>query len=309
MLNTNQSKKRNLWKFAFILPVVVAFVLLFQVKVVAQEKANKKEENKAVIDSVKAVLVGTMTDKNATETEMKEDSRILKEQHGIDYTFSKIKRNSKGEIIAIKIQFDDHNGHNGTSETSGDEPIKPIYFNIKDDKMGFSETNDLSGYEIDEKLSKQFGTEIRVKRTSLNTNDSNDADDIKQAKKDIQQAKLDIEQAKKDIQQAKKDSDQVKRDLEISKKNQKKSAIIFSNDNGDNIVFHTELNYLKVPRYPSVKITENSPILIVNGVEKSNPTETLNNMDLQKVKSIRVYDENEKVTPGTQIKKIIIITK
>ena len=335
MLNKNQSKKRNLWKFAFILPVVVAFVLLFQVKVVAQEKANKKEENKAVIDS--AVLVGTMTDKNATEAEMKEDSRILKEQHGIDFTFSKIKRNSKGEIIAIKIRFDDHKGHKGVSETSGDEPIKPIYFNIKDDEMGFSETNDLSGYEIDEKLSKQFGTEIKVKRTSLNTNDSNHADDIEQAKKkieqsklDVAQAKLDIEQAKRDIEQAKKDriqakidieqskkdnvqakkdSEQAKRDLEISRKNQNKKIVIFQNDNGDDIVFIPNERSLKLPSYPSVKITENSPILIINGVEKSNPTETLNNMDLQKVKSIRVYDENENVTPGTQISKIVITTK
>jgi hypothetical protein len=50
-------------------------------------------------------------------------------------------------------------------------------------------------------------------------------------------------------------------------------------------------------------------VLIVNGVEKTNPLETLNQMNLQNVKSIRVYDESGKETPGTQIKKIIITTK
>jgi uncharacterized membrane protein YciS (DUF1049 family) len=172
MLNKNQSKKRNLWKYGLILPVIIAFVFLFQIKVVAQEKEEeiKKEINKAIIDSTKAVLVQTMTTKDATDKEIEEDSRILKEQHGIDYTFSKIKRNSKGEITAIRIEFDDHKGHKGVSETDGDEPIETIFFTINDEKIGFSDTNDLSGYEVEEKLSNQFSTEIKVKKTTSKNN-------------------------------------------------------------------------------------------------------------------------------------------
>ena len=40
MLNKNQSKKWNSWKYATILPALVAFVLCFQIEVVAQEKAK-----------------------------------------------------------------------------------------------------------------------------------------------------------------------------------------------------------------------------------------------------------------------------
>ncbi|MBP4142138.1 M56 family metallopeptidase [Flavobacterium sp. P4023] len=45
MLNKNQSKKRNSWKYAVVIPALIAFVMLFQIKVVAQEKNNPKLEN------------------------------------------------------------------------------------------------------------------------------------------------------------------------------------------------------------------------------------------------------------------------
>jgi len=47
MLNTNQSKKWNSWKYTLVIPALVAFVLLFQVEVIAQEKSAPKEDNKA----------------------------------------------------------------------------------------------------------------------------------------------------------------------------------------------------------------------------------------------------------------------
>ena len=41
MLNKNQSKKRNSWKYALVVPALIAFVLLFQIEVVAQEKVKE----------------------------------------------------------------------------------------------------------------------------------------------------------------------------------------------------------------------------------------------------------------------------
>ena len=38
MLQTNQSHKRNAWKYATILPVLVSFMLLFQIETIAQTK-------------------------------------------------------------------------------------------------------------------------------------------------------------------------------------------------------------------------------------------------------------------------------
>jgi beta-lactamase regulating signal transducer with metallopeptidase domain len=94
-----------------------------------------------------------------------------------------------------------------------------------------------------------------------------------------------------------------------NKENKKPKVIIFSNDNGDDIVFIPTEKILKLPGYPSARLNDGELVLIVNGVEKTNPLETLNQMNLQNVKSIRVYDESGKETPGTQIKKIIITTK
>jgi len=42
MLNKNQSNKRNSWKYAAVIPGLIAFVLLFQIEVVAQEKVTEK---------------------------------------------------------------------------------------------------------------------------------------------------------------------------------------------------------------------------------------------------------------------------
>lgn len=57
MLNTNQSNRKNIWKFGIILPFVTAFMLLFQVETIAQEKQSKtikKEIKKSKIEIEKA---------------------------------------------------------------------------------------------------------------------------------------------------------------------------------------------------------------------------------------------------------------
>ena len=43
MLNKNQSKKRNSWKYLSVIPALVAFVLLFQIEVIAQEKVKESK--------------------------------------------------------------------------------------------------------------------------------------------------------------------------------------------------------------------------------------------------------------------------
>ncbi len=161
MLHTNQSHKRNAWKYATILPLLVGFMLLFQIETIAQVKENQQKAH-----AVKVEAIGFSWDKNATDAEMKSDGKQLKSQ-GIDYKFSKIKRNKNGEIIAIKIEFNDGKGNKGVKEIKGDEPIEPIYFSSEKGKIGFTAEPDYSDYVVDEKLSKQFGTEIKVKMVKV----------------------------------------------------------------------------------------------------------------------------------------------
>lgn len=161
MLHTNQSNKRNVWKYATILPLLVGFMLLFQIETIAQVKENPEKSH-----AVKVEAVGFSWDKNATDEEMKSDAAQLKKQ-GIDIKFSNVKRNKNGEIIAIKIEFNDGKGNKGIKEIEGDEPIEPIYFSAEQGNIGFTSEPDLSDYVVDEKLSKQFGTEIKVKMVNV----------------------------------------------------------------------------------------------------------------------------------------------
>lgn len=122
MLNKNQSNKKNSWKYAVIIPALVAFVIFFQVQVIAQEKEVINQEK----NETYAELVSFTIDKNSSDAEIKANADNLKNKSGIDIKFSKIKRNSEGEIIAIKIDYKDKNGNKGTSYTNGDTPINPI---------------------------------------------------------------------------------------------------------------------------------------------------------------------------------------
>ncbi len=138
MLNKNQSRKRNSWKYAVILPALVAFMLLFQVRVIAQEKesdtvaADKKVEVRVLREPRSEVVV----DKRTSDTELKAFAERMK-QEGVSLKFSKVKRNNTGEITRIKAEFKDKNGKKGTTMVDGDEPIKPLTFYKSENTIGF----------------------------------------------------------------------------------------------------------------------------------------------------------------------------
>ena len=83
MLNKNQSKKWNSWKYAVVFPALVSFVILFQIEVVAQEKGkeettavqanspvsitNKITTEKDSIKKIKTILTNTIKNKGIEE--------------------------------------------------------------------------------------------------------------------------------------------------------------------------------------------------------------------------------------------------
>lgn len=322
MLNKNQSHNRNSWKYAVVIPALIAFVFLFQVKVVAQEKKANDTSN-----YTKAIAIGYVTKKDATNEEMKNDTKTAKEQLGLDYKFSNVKRNEKGEIIAIKIEYKTKDGKSGKIEVDSDTPIDPIYFNAEGDKIGFSK---MGLPNIDQNTS---ASETRTVFKDIKINNSKD-DDVKatqnsiiiingQKYDDAALQKLDPNFIEKmdvitDQEVVKKYNEKDKKSvILITTKTIKDSEnitvkdnpIIFSNDNGDDIVITDNYKLFKVPGNPAAIFSENSPILIVNGVTQSNPKATLEIMDVKKIKAVRIYDENDQESKGTQIKKIVITTK
>lgn len=136
MLNKKQSKRRNSWKYGIILPALAAFIFLFQVKVVAQEKATEVNNS-----SQEKTKISISVDKNATDAELTKGAKIFKEEFDADVTFSNVTRNASGEITGIKVsvkdktQSQDHN-------VSGSTPIKP--FSIELEKSSNSAGNTIA---------------------------------------------------------------------------------------------------------------------------------------------------------------------
>ena len=102
MLNKKQSKQRNSWKYAIMLPALTAFMLAFQVKVVAQE--NPITETTVSDEKFKMSIE---INKDATDKELTDEGDIFKRDFDADVTFSEVKRNAVGEITGIKVNVKD----------------------------------------------------------------------------------------------------------------------------------------------------------------------------------------------------------
>jgi hypothetical protein len=105
MLNKNQSKKRNSWKYALVIPVLIAFVFLFQMEIIAKEKNHKPaSESSTTISSTEDVDVYKIT-KNTTEAELKEKVSEINKNYGIEVRFTGTKRNANNELTAIMVEI------------------------------------------------------------------------------------------------------------------------------------------------------------------------------------------------------------
>ena len=151
MLHTNQSNKKNVWKYATILPLLVGFMLLFQIETVAQVKESKIEEtNYAVSSNYSSILTKNTTDKELRELE----KTFSDEKHKLK--ISKVKRNKKGEIIEIKLLFDSGKTYVEILERKSTEPVDAIKIFINSDKND----NVTCGFEeISNKVTAEFASD------------------------------------------------------------------------------------------------------------------------------------------------------
>jgi hypothetical protein len=129
MLNKNQSKKWNSWKYALVVPVLVGFVIFFQVKVVAQEKLVTLPDGQIVSSATKEVNE-IVIQKKSTDEEIKKDCEFLKKNADVDVKILKIKRNNKNEIIGIGLTVKNKNGYNAKHVVESDEPIEDITIKV-----------------------------------------------------------------------------------------------------------------------------------------------------------------------------------
>jgi len=143
MLNTTYPSKKKSWKYALILPVLSTFLLLFKVQTVAQVKENGRQES-----VVKNNEIGYVFDKISSNDELENSIKTIKEEYNIDLKIARKKRNEKGELIELKLSFDDNKGLAGTTEQIRTIPIRPIFMKIKINSNGKNEIGFFDNHEM-----------------------------------------------------------------------------------------------------------------------------------------------------------------
>ncbi len=332
MLNQNQSSKRNLWKYTVVIPSLIAFIFLFQVNVEARNKVSKTITTSNDANAVNTNIAVTnenvgdpiegayVFDKISSDKELKANALEIKTKYNIDLKASNIKRNDKGEIIAIKMTFDDNKGNKGKTEQIRDIPIRPIFFKIaqKDGKnvIGFYDNSEMVVKPIDPINENKIITVESIKDDALIY-----VDGQRYTKEDLEYLdpkgleKIEVLKDAKSLEEyGAKDKNEVivittnwttKPTTPVAKPN---SPTIITLENGNEVVLFNRYS-MKIVEYPSVTFTDKSPVLILNGKQQKNPRFTLESIDVAKIKTIKVLNESDTEEKGTPIYKMIITTK
>ncbi len=131
MLHKNRSKNTNQIKYALILPLIAAFIFTFNTKVIAQAKESKAAAK--VIDKYHEIEENVQMFIITKDTEDADFEKLKKDfsKEGITAKFRGIKRNSKGEITAIKIDLSSKQA-NANYSLGSDDSIKPIKISFDD---------------------------------------------------------------------------------------------------------------------------------------------------------------------------------
>ena len=163
MLNKNQSHQRNSLKYALVIPALIGFIFLFQIKVEAQTKATSEKYTTVIVKETNPLEIAYVFDKISSDNELKKDALAINSKYNINFKFDKVKRNAQGEIIAIKISYNDKKGNKGKVAQSRTIPIRPIFFKISKIKdgeysFGFYDNPDLIEKPVDEVNEKKITT-------------------------------------------------------------------------------------------------------------------------------------------------------
>lgn len=119
----------NSLKYGLVVPVLAAFMLLFQVKTVAQEKKTS-----SIVKESK-VKIASHIHKDSNDDELKKQSEIFKNEFDADVNFQNVKRNEKTEITGIKVTLKDK-GKSQVYEVDGTEPIATFTIQAEKDETG-----------------------------------------------------------------------------------------------------------------------------------------------------------------------------
>ena len=177
MLNKNQSKKRNYFKYTFVIPILISFVFLFQIKVVAQEKNTAALQTLKTNDAnnqLKIELEAQITEKS-TDLDLERVINLFKNQLEVEVKIKKVKRNSQNEITAIKVTATDGKSYKTVHEINQKKPILPFTIKVVKDKDNKIEVFILSdAHLIDSKKTLSYSKDKDNEFHTINSMKIND---------------------------------------------------------------------------------------------------------------------------------------
>ncbi|WP_298426254.1 M56 family metallopeptidase [uncultured Kordia sp.] len=136
MLQKNQSTRLHKWKQVLILPLLVAFVMLFNTEVIAKEVSTTTTSTPSLENTIVKEMYGDVMvtiNKNTTVKELKAIQKMFK-SFDITLNYDIKKFNSRDEIVAIKLELKDKAGAkaSATFESQNDKPIPTVKLGKKD---------------------------------------------------------------------------------------------------------------------------------------------------------------------------------
>jgi len=166
MLQKNKSGKMMYAKFIFIIPILVAFALTFNTKVIAQQKKVEK------IEITKQMEIEVIS-KDFQKTDLDAlKANLLKK--GINLNYKKLKYNSSNEIISIALSVSNTKGNKTQIEQVGSTPIKPI--SIKFDSDGALAIGNMESMEDHLEFVSEDGKKIHKKVIVTSSGDKSSSD-------------------------------------------------------------------------------------------------------------------------------------
>ncbi|MFM7896975.1 MAG: M56 family metallopeptidase, partial [Flavobacterium sp.] len=168
MLHTNQSYKRNAWKYGIILPLLVGFMLLFQIETVAQVKEVVTNEITKSEEKVSVIITPKMSNEN-----LKQIEKIFSDSD-LTLKISNLKRDKNDALTAIKIVFKTKSGEIKEYKIDRSIPIETVKLyksNNRDneDYFGFKKLSETLTYKFTEADTE----EIAIVGKAQDSNDKN----------------------------------------------------------------------------------------------------------------------------------------
>lgn len=256
MLHKSKSNLMNTWKYSIIVPLLAIFAMTFNTETIAQTSVNPTESPKHDQQNILKFVVT-----KDTKDQQLDFIKDKLSENGAIITFKNIKRNSKNEIIGIKVAYNHENSKLVHSKKLS-EPIKSIEISMN------SNNGKINMGEQTHTLSQTFKVETDKNEQSVLEKTTHNQDDsyhviYKKVDKDgTIKDSIFMERTTEKVNWTNVQGDKVE---VLSVKKTNKESRIFKND-------------------------ENSPLVLFDGKEINN--DKMNSIDPNSIDNIQVLKDN-----------------